>query len=93
MLRVRFYASVLLLRFLSIFRKFTISVGFSKITHFLERILMEHKELICSLEPKLTLVSICSIGILTWKWDIFKNRSSLIPTHLYAKTQGKNHFQ
>ena len=35
--------------------------SFSKISHFLERILMEHTELICSLESKLFFISIRSI--------------------------------
>ena len=37
--------------------------GFSKITHFLGRILMEHIGLVCSLEPGLISISICSIRI------------------------------
>ena len=39
---------------------------------FLERILMEHIELICSLESKLTLMSICSIRIRSRKRDIIQ---------------------
>ena len=37
------------------------AAGFSKITNFLDRILMEHTKLICSLEFELILITICSI--------------------------------
>ena len=39
------------------------SVSFCQITPFLEGIRMEYIELICSLESKLSFMSICSIGI------------------------------
>ena len=39
----------------------------------LARILMEHIEIICSLEPQLSFVSICSIGILSRTPDIDKS--------------------
>ena len=42
----------------------------SKISRILEQILMEHIELICSLESGLTLISICSIRIHSRKGDI-----------------------
>ena len=48
--------------------------GFSMISHFLDRILMEHIEPICSLESKLTFISICSTGIRSRTRDIVKNR-------------------
>ena len=48
-------------------------LGFSTISHFPDRILMEHIEPICSLEFELTLISICSIRIRSRKSDIFEN--------------------
>ena len=45
---------------------------FSKIAYFLERILMEHIEMVCSLEFELFFISICSIRIRSRKRDIFK---------------------
>ena len=46
--------------------------NFSKITHFLERISMEHIELICSFESELSLTRICSIRIPSGNQDIFE---------------------
>ena len=43
-----------------------------KITYFIERILMEYIEPICSLESKLTFISICSIRIRSRTRDIVK---------------------
>ena len=43
-----------------------------KITHFLEQILMENIELVCSLGFELTLISICSIRNRSRKWDVFE---------------------
>ena len=45
---------------------------FSKISRFLERILMEHIESICSMDCKLFSVFICSIRIRYRKRDIFE---------------------
>ena len=45
------------------------------ISGFLERILMEHIELICSLEPKLTFIPICSIRIRSRIWNIAEKTS------------------
>ena len=44
-------------------QKMQVRCAFSKISHFPERICIEHIELICSLESELTLFSICSIRI------------------------------
>ena len=45
--------------------------SFSRISYFLERILMEHIELNCSLDSELTFISICSIKIPSRNRDIF----------------------
>ena len=49
----------------------------SKITQFLERILLKHIELVCSLESELTLITILSIRIPSRRRDILQNRSVL----------------
>ena len=55
------------------------SSHFSKITHFLERILMEHIDITVSLESQLRISSISSIGIPSENRDIFSlNRTKLL---------------
>ena len=54
-----------------------IELSFLVITFFLERILMEHKEIICSLESQLTLTSICSIRIPFRNQDKLKKKDFL----------------
>ena len=48
-----------------------------KITHFLERVSMEHIGLICSLESDQTLMSICYVRVRFWNQVIFKKRVKL----------------
>ena len=48
------------------------SYGFSKISNFLERILMKHIEFMYSLKYKLLFIWICSIRIRSRKRDIFE---------------------
>ena len=55
------------------------AVSFSKIPSFLDRILTEHIECICSLESELFFDSICSIRIWSINRDIFEIQA----THLY----------
>ena len=49
-----------------------VCVGFSMLSKFLGRILMEYIESICSLESKLFLISICSIRNPSRNRDIFE---------------------
>ena len=49
-----------------------ICCGYSKISHFLERILMEHKDMKNSLDSKLQVCCICFIQICSRKRDIFE---------------------
>ena len=51
--------------------------SFLKISQFLERILMEHKDIKNSLDSKLQVYSICSIRINSRKWDIFEKSQQL----------------
>ena len=50
---------------------------FLKICQFLERILMEHLESICSLESRLTLMFTCSLRIRSRKRNIFEKPRQL----------------
>ena len=52
--------------------------GFSTISRCIERILMEHIELICSLESRLTFFSTCSIRIRSRNEDIVEKPVQLI---------------
>ena len=49
-----------------------------KISQFLERILMEHKDINYSLDSKLQIVSICSIRIRSRKLDMVEKPEQLI---------------
>ena len=65
---------------------------FSSVSQFLERVLMEHIESICSLESKLTFMSICSIRIPSRNRDIsayFQLTFPLFQTVLISKTRAK----
>ena len=60
---------------------YKVSLDFSKITQFLDRILMEHIELICSLECELALLSLCPIRTFSRNRDFnpFVRRFDKIP--------------
>ena len=65
--------------------------GFSKISQFLERILIEQIELICSLQSRLTFLSICSIRIRSRNRDIFKKPLQLNSSpYVSIKRRNKN---
>ena len=46
--------------------------GYSKVSYFIDWIIMEHIKKICSLESKLFFISICFIKIRPRKWDIIQ---------------------
>ena len=75
----------LILKFLSTFYN-----GFLWITHFIERIIMEHVELICSLESELTLTSICSIWIPSENRDILQKSLKLNHRNLWDLLEDHN---
>ena len=70
---------------MSYFQKTTQSYSFLMISRFLERILMEHIELICSLESELNYFSICSIRIPPKNGDIFEKSSISVKPNKKAK--------
>ena len=63
---------------LFVYRKFSrVFCGFSKISYFLERIIIEHIEMKNNLDSKRQIYFICSIRTWSRKWDIVENPQQL----------------